>query len=116
MKLEFRGVTIETSDRFQQAQSFYSALLGDPKFVDDNAWAPFEAAAGVNVNLAGPRESTGHDITLSVKTDDLEEAIQYLEKAGAVVTTPIEQGGHQRHAVLRDPAGIHLAVYAPLPN
>lgn len=114
MKLQFRGLTLEAGERFDEATAFYRTVLGEPKFLDDGAWAPFAAAEGVSVNVAGPRESTGHGVLLSLKTDDLEAAIAALEQAGATLVQPIETGGHQRHALMRDPAGAHLAVYCPL--
>jgi predicted enzyme related to lactoylglutathione lyase len=114
VNLEFRGLTIEAGDRFDDALGFYRSIFGEPRFVDDGAWAPFPAVAGVTLNLAGHREATGHGLTVSLKTDDLELAVASLRAAGAELVQPIETGGHQRHAVLRDPAGVHLAVYSPL--
>jgi len=115
MKLQFRGLTLEAGDRFDETTALYRTVLGEPKFLDDGAWAPFAAADGVTVNVAGPRESTGRGVLLSLKTDDLEAAVNALEEAGATLVQPIATGGHQRHAVMRDPAGVHLAVYCPLP-
>jgi predicted enzyme related to lactoylglutathione lyase len=112
--IQFRGLTIEAGDKFQDALRFYRSVFGEPRFIDDGAWAPFPAVEGVTVNLAGPREATGHGLTVSLKTDDLEGAVESLRAAGAELVRPIETGGHQRQAVLRDPVGVHLAVYSPL--
>lgn len=115
MNLQLRGITIETADRFEETTSLWRSILGEPKFVDDGAWAPFAAGEGLTLNVAGPRESTGSGLLLTIKTDDLEGAIGELERAGATLVQPATDGGHQRHAVLRDPAGVHLALYSPLP-
>ncbi|TRW45891.1 VOC family protein [Georgenia yuyongxinii] len=115
MNLQFRGLTLEAGDRFDETAALYRTILGEPKFLDDGAWAPFAAADGVTLNVAGPREATGFGLLVSLKTDDLEAAVATLAEAGATLVQPITTGGHQRHAVLRDPAGVHLAVYSPLP-
>ncbi|HLV03561.1 MAG TPA: VOC family protein [Actinomycetaceae bacterium] len=113
MKLQFRGVTVEAgADQFDPTLAFYRAVFGDPKFVEDGAWAPFDAG-GVSVNIAGPREAVGGGAVIQVKTDDLDAAVAFLEEQGGEVVQPPADGGHQRHAVLRDPSGTLLAVYSP---
>lgn len=109
---QVRNVLHPVSD-VAAAVAFYGAAFGLPtKFVDGERYAALDAG-GVSLALAGPEEDvTGGIAAASFKVADLPASLDALREAGGVVVTEPVDGPHETRAVVRDPWGNTLIVYA----
>jgi predicted enzyme related to lactoylglutathione lyase len=96
-----------------EAIAFYGNGLGLAlKFRDGGRYAALDGGR-VTLALAGPEEDvTGGVAAASFKVKDVPQAVANLEKAGATVVSPPAEGPHEIRAVLTDPWGHPLVVYA----
>ncbi len=98
-------------DDLHAAVLTWAALLGvQPKFVDGDRWALFEAD-GRRLALAG----TDRDSDLAgvmVKVDDLIAARGRAEAAGLAVGA-VREGPHETRFTLTAPGGWPVTFYAP---
>lgn len=106
------NVLYPTAD-IEAAVAFYRDGLGLPlKFADGDRYAALDGG-GATVALASAAEDvTGGRPAASFKVDDVPAAIERLVAAGATVSRPAEAGPHEVRAVLEDPWGNPLVVYA----
>ena len=105
------GMVIHPVADLDVAEAFYRDGLGlDPMFRDGDRFAAFKAG-DVTIALAAGAEILSDRATVSYKVDDLENAVADLETAGATLDRGIEDGPHERRAVLRDPAGNPFVLY-----
>ena len=97
-----------------RAVAFYRDGLGlAVKFTDGGRFAALDAG-GTTFALAGPAEDvTGGDPAASFKVPDVAAAVERLTAAGARLVAGPDDGPHETRAVLRDPDGNPLVVYAP---
>ncbi len=106
------GMVIHPVDDLDAAEAFYRDGLGlEPMFRDGDRFAALRAG-DVTVALAAGDEILADRATVSYKVDDIEGAVAALEAAGARVERAVEEGPHERRAVLRDPAGNPFVVYS----
>ena len=106
------GMVIHPVDDLDRAEAFYRDALGlDAMFRDGDRFAAFKAG-DVTIALAAGEEVLADRATVSYKVDDVESAVAALERAGASLARGIEEGPHERRAVLRDPAGNPFVVYS----
>ncbi len=106
------GMVIYPVASLDAAASFYGEALGLPvRFRDGDRFCAFDGG-GVTVALAAGAERLCDTPAVSYQVDDLEGAVATLSAAGASVLRPIEEGPHERRAVLRDPSGNAFVVYA----
>jgi catechol 2,3-dioxygenase-like lactoylglutathione lyase family enzyme len=97
-----------------RAVAFYRDGLGlAVKFTDGGRFAALDAG-GTTFALAGPAEDvTGGHPAASFKVTDVAAAVERLTAAGARLVGGPDEGPHETRAVLRDPDGNALVVYAP---
>ncbi len=105
------GMVIHPVADLDAAETFYRDVLGlEPMFRDGDRFAAFRAG-DVTVALAAGEEILADRAIVSYKVDDIDGAVAALEGAGARVERGVEDGPHERRAVLRDPAGNPFAIY-----
>ncbi|WP_214413063.1 VOC family protein [Sphaerisporangium fuscum] len=102
-------------DDLGKAVTFYSEVLGlKVKFRDGDRFAALDGG-GITIALAAQAEQVAGAVTApSYKVGDVEEAVRDLTAAGAELVNGPEAGPHEMRAVLRDPSGNVLVLYAPL--
>lgn len=106
------GMVIHPVDDLDAAEAFYRDALGlDPMFRDGDRFAAFKSGE-VTIALAAGSEILSDRTTVSYKVDDVEQAVASLQKAGAGLERAVEEGPHERRAVLRDPCGNPFVVYS----
>lgn len=98
------------------ATRFYGAAFGfAAKFTDGDRFAALDAGA-VTLALAGPVEDiTGGRSAPALRVSDVTAALRAVVAAGGAVACEAQQGPHEVRAVVRDPWGNLLVVYAPIP-
>jgi predicted enzyme related to lactoylglutathione lyase len=94
--------------------AFYHELLDLPiRFVDGERFAML-GEAGASLAIAAPDEQVaGGQVAASFKVRSVEDTLVRAAKLGATVELPAQEGPHETRAVLRDPDGNLLIVYAP---
>ncbi|MQA77200.1 MAG: VOC family protein [Streptosporangiales bacterium] len=108
-----RGIVLSVEDMDAEC-AFYEKVLGlTVRFRDGDRWAAFDTD-GISFGLAGAEERLPDRAALSVKTVDVDAAVDRAVEAGATVAVPAADGGHERRAAVRDPAGQLVVFYSPL--
>ena len=95
------------------AIDFYGRAFGFAvAFADGDRYAALDAGP-VKLALAGLAEDvTGGESAASIKVANVEAAVDAFVEAGGSIVRPAEQGPHEVRAVVRDPWGNPLVVYA----
>ena len=107
------GMVIHPVEDLDSAARFYAEALGlTEKFRDGDRFCAFDVG-GVTLALAAGDERLTDGPAVSLKVEDLGAALAKLEAAGAEIVRGPESGPHEERAVLRDPAGNPLVLYAP---
>ncbi|MEU9835358.1 VOC family protein [Streptosporangium sp. NPDC048047] len=98
-----------------EAIAFYSGTLGlAVRFRDGDRFAALDGG-GATVALVAAEERVAGEVTApSYRVDDVARAVRELADAGATVVREPEAGPHETRAVLRDPSGNTLVLYAPI--
>jgi predicted enzyme related to lactoylglutathione lyase len=93
------------------AVAFWTGQFGlTLKFRDGDRYAALDGG-GITVSLTAQGESlTGGRIALSVQVEDVDAFLRDRAAAGVTVLRPVEQGPHERRAVLADPSGHPVVV------
>jgi len=96
------------------AVDFYAAAFGfEPRFIDGHRYASLDAGA-TTLALAGPAEDvTDGESAAAVKVPDVEDALRAVVAAGGTVVRQPDVGPHEVRAVVRDPWGNPVVIYAP---
>jgi predicted enzyme related to lactoylglutathione lyase len=96
------------------AVAFYRSALGvGLRFADGDRYAALDTA-GATLALVGTAEDrTNGVVAASVKVADVDDAVRAFAAAGGVVVRQAEEGPHEVRAVVRDPWGNALVLYAP---
>jgi predicted enzyme related to lactoylglutathione lyase len=106
------GMVIHPVASLDESVAFYRDALGLPlRFRDGDRFCAFDGG-GVTIALASGAESPSDVPVVSYQVDDLEGAVAALQSAGGEVLRPVEEGPHERRALLRDPSGNAFVVYA----
>lgn len=92
---------------------FWSALLGDPTFTDEDRWAQFDVGS-TRLSLGAGVEDPGAT-TVMIKVDELEDAVAELNAAG-IHAGAIEEGSHERRVRVSGPTGEAVLLYRPAAN
>lgn len=97
------------------AVAFYRDAFGlGVKFADGDRYAALDGGT-TTLALAGPAEDvTGGVAAASFKVPDVAAALAAITEAGGSVVRPAERGPHEERAVVRDPWGNTVVVYAAL--
>ena len=112
VRAELRQVIQPVGD-ISRAVAFYSQLLGLPvRFVDGDRYAALEAGGAV-LALAAGQESIADRSAPAFKVANLDRLLAAVSIDGTIVRGP-EVGPHERRAVITDPWGNRLVVYASL--
>jgi predicted enzyme related to lactoylglutathione lyase len=95
------------------AVAFYGNALGLPtKFVDGSRYAALDGG-GVTFAIAGAEEDiTGGRPAASLRVVDVAAAVEKSVAAGASVLRAPEAGPHEVRAVITDPWGNAVVLYA----
>jgi len=96
------------------AVDFYASAFGFAlKFIDGDRYASLDAGA-MTLALAGPAEDlTDGQSAAAIKVSDVEDAWRAVVAAGGTVVRQPEAGPHEVRAVVRDPWGNPVVIYAP---
>jgi predicted enzyme related to lactoylglutathione lyase len=96
------------------AVTFYHELLELPiRFVDGDRFAML-GEAGASLAVAAPDEQVAaRQIAAAFKVRSVEDTLMRAAELGATVELPAQEGPHETRALLRDPDGNLLIVYAP---
>lgn len=96
------------------AVAFYGAAFGlAEKFIDGDRYAALDGG-GTTWALAAPEEDVAGAVAAAMKVADVEVTLRRVVEAGGEVIRPAERGPHEVRAVVRDPWGNAVIVYAPL--
>jgi predicted enzyme related to lactoylglutathione lyase len=97
------------------AVRFYGDALGlRVKFQDGSRFAALDGGT-TTFAIAGDEEDvTGGRPAVSFKVPDVQAAVDRLVAAGAELQRPAEAGPHEVRAVVRDPWGNPVVLYAAL--
>jgi predicted enzyme related to lactoylglutathione lyase len=100
-------------DDVPAAVDFYAKAFGFPiAFTDADRYAALDAGP-VKLALAGRAEDvTGGEPAASIKATDVRATVDAFVAAGGSVVRAPEQGPHELRAVIRDPWGNPIVVYA----
>lgn len=111
---EVRTLVLAVAD-MDLACTFYEETLGLAlKFRDGSRWAAFDAGA-FTIALAGEDQRPGGSgVAISIKVEDLADALARAVAGGAVVVEESTLGAHEMRASIRDPAGHLCYLYTPL--
>jgi predicted enzyme related to lactoylglutathione lyase len=94
------------------AVGFYTAAFGFiEKFVDGQRYAALDGG-GTTFALAAPEEDVAGSAAAAVKVEDVRACLGRIVDAGGEVLRPAEEGPHEIRAVVRDPWGNVVIVYA----
>lgn len=106
------NVLYPTSD-VEGAVAFYGGVLGLPtKFQDGTRFAALDGG-GVTFAVAGAEEDvTAGRVAASLRVPDVAAAVQQAVAAGAEVVRAAEEGPHETRAVISDPWGNAVVLYA----
>jgi predicted enzyme related to lactoylglutathione lyase len=111
LSVEKVGMVIHPVASIDDVEGFYRDALGlAPRFRDGDRFCAFDAG-GVTIAFAAGEERLHDAPVVAYRVDDLEAVVASLEAAGAKVLRPIEEGPHERRALLRDPAGNAFVVH-----
>jgi predicted enzyme related to lactoylglutathione lyase len=96
------------------AVAFYRDLLDLPiRFVDGERFAML-GGAGACLAIAAPGEQVAaRQVAASFKVRSVGDTVARAAELGATVEVAAQEGPHETRAVLRDPDGNLLIVYAP---
>ena len=109
------GNVLYPVDDVDSAVKFYESVLALPtKFQDGTRFAALDGGK-VTVAIAGPEEDvTDGRVAASFKVSDVASAVDTAVAAGATIVRGPEDGPHETRAVVLDPWGNALVLYAPL--
>jgi predicted enzyme related to lactoylglutathione lyase len=95
------------------AIEFYGGVLGLPtKFRDGDRYAALDGG-GVTLAIAGTEEDVvGGRVAASFRVADVAAAVAGVQAAGGTVMRAAERGPHEIRAVVADPWGNPVVVYA----
>ena len=106
------GMIIHPVADLEAAVRFYESALGlTVKLRDGDRFCAMDAG-GVTIGLAAGEERLSEIPLDSYKVDDVDVAVRELLAGGAVVERAAHNGPHERRALLRDPDGNPLLIYA----
>ncbi|MBV6761742.1 MULTISPECIES: VOC family protein [Rhodococcus] len=99
------------------AVKFYESVLNlRTKFQDGSRFAALDGGK-VTVAIAGAEEDvTGGLVAASFKVGDVSAAVEEAVAQGATIVRESEEGPHETRAVVRDPWGNAVVLYAPTPQ
>jgi glyoxylase I family protein len=101
---------VDAATRFYAAAFRFAA-----KFTDGDRFAALHAGT-VTLALTGPAEDiTGGRSAPALRVSDVAAALRAVVAAGGAVAREAEQGPHEVRAVVQDPWGNLVVVYAPTP-
>ena len=108
------GMVIHPVENLSSALDFDRGAMGlELQFRDGDRFAALSAGT-TTIALAAGDEVLHERALVSYKVDDVDAAVRDLVASGARIPREAADGPHERRAVLSDPAGNPLAVYATL--
>lgn len=108
------GMVIHPVEDLSSALEFYQGAMGlELQFRDGDRFAALSAGT-TTIALAAGDEQLHDRALVSYKVDDVDAAVHDLVASGARVLREADDGPHERPALLSDPTGNPLVVYAAL--
>lgn len=109
------GNVLYPVDDVDSAVKFYESVLSLPtKFQDGSRFAALDGGK-ITVAIAGREEDvTDGRVAASFKVSDVASAVEAAVASGARVVRDPEDGPHETRAVVLDPWGNAVVLYAPL--
>jgi predicted enzyme related to lactoylglutathione lyase len=102
-------------DDVAAALEFYRSVFGfQEKFSDGDRYAALYAGGPTLALVSQEEDITDGRAAAAVKVADVETAVQAVIEAGGSVVRSAAEGPHEVRAVVADPWGNALVVYAPL--
>lgn len=99
------------------AVAFYQRAFGlRLSFQDGQRYAEFARAEVALALVAEGEAVAGGRPALSVRVEDVEDALDAVRAAGGTVLSAAQTGPHEVRAVIADPAGNAVVVYRSLPQ
>ena len=99
------------------AVAFYRDTLGLPlTFTDPGRYAALDGGGVTFALVTGEEDVTSGEPAVAVKVDDVAAAVARVTAAGATLLRSPETGPHEIRAVVRDPAGNAVVLYAARPR
>jgi len=107
--------TIHPVDDIAAAVEFYGAAFGFlPALIDGDRYAALHAGRSTLALVSAEEDTVGGQAAAAVKVGDLAESLRSVVASGGTVVRAAERGPHEERAVIRDPWGNPLVLYAPL--
>lgn len=110
------GVVYPAHD-LPRSLAFYRDALGLPvRFTDGGRYAALGDGGTASLALASAAEAVADTPAASVRVDDVAAAVEAAAAHGARMLAPAEAGPHEVRAVVADPDGHPVVLYAPAPE
>lgn len=98
-------------DDIGAAIDFYGRQFGfSLKFRDGDRYAALDGGTVVVALTASSESITGKGAALSIQVDDVDTFVEAARLRGTTILRAVEQGPHERRAVLADPSGQPIVV------
>ncbi|MDA2815153.1 VOC family protein [Nocardiopsis sp. RSe5-2] len=111
-----RGVLYPAKD-LTASLAFYRDALGLPvRFTDGGRYAALGDGGTSSLALASGTEAAVGAPAATVRVPDVAAAVEAAVAHGARVLAPAEAGPHEVRAVVADPDGHPVVLYAPAPG
>jgi predicted enzyme related to lactoylglutathione lyase len=97
------------------AVRFYEEVFGlKEKFIDGDRYAAMDADGPTLALVGADEDVTGGSVAAGLKVTNVATTVRAVTDAGGTLVMEPQQGPHEVRAVVRDPWGNLLVVYAPL--
>lgn len=111
-----RGVVYPAAD-LSASLAFYRDALGLPlRYADGGRYAALGDGGTASLALASGTEAVADTPAAKVRVPDVAAAVETAAAHGARVLAPAEAGPHEVRAVVADPDGHPVVLYAPAPE
>ena len=111
--MQLRTILLPVED-MDAAVRFYSEALSLPvRFRDGDRYTALDLG-NVSLALVCPDDCETGEISLAVKTQDMNHSLDRLQEAGASVQAEPRGGPHEVRARVHDPSGWDVILYQPL--
>ena len=99
----------------EAALAFYTALGLPTKFQDGQRYAALDGGGVTFALTAGTEDVAGGRVAASLRVPDVAAAAAGVAAAGGRVLSEPEEGPHEIRALVEDPSGNPVVLYAKLP-
>lgn len=109
------GSTLLPVDDVPGAVAFYHAALAFPAlFVDGDTYAAVDGRGGRLTFIDPSRDGAVAAAAIAVKVGDVQAAVESVVRCGGEIVQAADVGSHEVRAVMSDPWGNLIVLYAEL--